>query len=91
MSKNRRQLYAVLNMNGGWRPSYILAKQTSEEEKPALILKFEEERISSLETGGVALLVLFFILEEGSILCSHQQMLVFLHASTTNGAETLYE
>lgn len=60
ISKNR---CAVINMNGGWRPSCILAKETSEEEKPALILKFEEERISSSETGGVALQFLFFNLE----------------------------
>lgn len=48
-------------MNGGWRPSSKLAKQTNEEEKPALILKFEEERINSSESGGVALF--FLILE----------------------------
>ena len=46
-------------MNEGWRPRCKLAKQTSEEEKAALILKFEDERINSSETGGVAVLFLF--------------------------------
>lgn len=58
ISKKRLHLCAVINMNRGWRPSCKLAKETNEEEKPALILKFEEERKSSSEPGGVALLFL---------------------------------
>lgn len=80
VSENRRHTHAVTNLNDGWRPSGHLPRETNEEEKPALILKFEEEHTSLSGRCGIAFYYsritidpLPFTPKVGVFTCQHHQ------------------